>query len=99
MQLPVLQADFRVIETWQPGLRPGSAAAGSRTAQAWQLGSAQTSAADGSGTPGDLWPLPCPVAALGATADRRCTPTQLEAWREVAPAGAFELHWFEGGHR
>lgn len=79
MLQPMLQADFRLLETWQPLQWPDIAAARG-------------------GEPGALQRLPCPVAALGATADRRYTPAQLEAWREVAPDGAFQLQWFQGGH-
>lgn len=85
--LPMLTADFRVIETWQPG-----AAASGAAAEA--VGAAEQPSQEQQGEV----QLPCPIAALGATEDGRYTRQQLQAWRHCAAPGAFEERWFDGGH-
>lgn len=65
--LPILQADFQVVETYQP---------------------LQTSQ-----------PLSCGIIALGGTKDGRYTKKQIEAWKECAPEGRFDIKWFDGGHK
>ncbi|KAL4431496.1 hypothetical protein ABPG75_006752 [Micractinium tetrahymenae] len=85
--LPMLQADFRLIETWRP---EGLAAEAQQEGQRMQLDDGQAPQPP---------PLPCAVGAIGATADCRYSREQLGAWAQVAPPGGYEECWFEGGHK
>ena len=42
-------------------------------------------------------PLNCPLTVLAGTEDETVSPSEVEAWRELA-AGDFAIHWVAGGH-
>lgn len=83
----MLQADFKLIETWQPD----QLVSGEQQSHSRGEGGGQPS-------PASL-PLPCPLAAIGAAGDCRYTAQQLGAWALLAPPGGYEERWFEGGHK
>ncbi len=84
---PMLQADFKLIETW----RPDELAAEER--EGHSIGSGDGKA------PLQPLPLPCAVVAIGAAGDCRYTAQQLGEWARLAPAGGYEERWFEGEHK
>lgn len=82
----MLQADFKLIETWQPEGSAGEIRGGAVESEAGQA-------------PQQPMLLPCAVAAIGAAGDRRYTEQQLGAWERVAPPGGYEERWVEGEHK
>ena len=97
MLLPLLQADFLLVETWRPSEDDSRAAARSAARRTWrhsrcQVGSRGHSAVSAAAPP---------HSRAAQRTMRRYTRDQLLAWRCCAPAGAggFEARWFDGGHR
>ena len=90
LMLPLLRADFQIIETWDPSTgeadRPDSMTCSS------------TGRRDESNALVEkMSPFGLPIVAIGAMDDRRYTPEQLSAW-ELHTTGAFREEWVAGGH-
>ena len=91
LMTPLLRADFRVIETWNP-----TEADASRT----RIDNVD----DADALLRALDPLCVPVVAIGALQDNRYTPMQISAWSDHVAAddagvASFAEEWVQGGHR
>ena len=86
LMLPLLRADFEIIETWDPteGERPTPAGPADGPPRADALLERMS-------------PFAFPIVAVGAVDDRRYTPEQLACWERHTTA-AFAEEWCAGGH-
>ena len=90
LMLPLLRADFQIIETWDPSTgeadRPDSMTCSSTERRD-----------ESNALLNKMPPFGLPIVAIGAMDDRRYTPEQLSAW-ELHTTGAFREEWVSGGH-